>query len=620
MKKLLFFVLIVATATTLFAQKHVLRSMDLPAQRKVEITPKGSSDNGIIKKPDVETLDFTNSRTDYIPIGQSPSISGFAGNPRTYLWADPRLNSIVFTHRGNDEIPAMNFDVSTDGGSTWSTNNIIDIPDLSPSYGQGGIMNNDGNTNPDNAYYTCFGKIDDGLSYGANVLTDTTTPDFSYVNHIIDSTELSITNAFTITQQGVAWNVSIMLDGPDYNYSGQLLVNNAIVDNGTLQYQDAIIDFLAPMDGINDYKIAFAPDGQTGYILVMSDSESEPQPYTNYHPVLLKTTDGGVTWSDPIHVQLGGVAGILQLINYWSDEVIEEVYGAGFNRNEIYYNMGFQADIIVDYNGNPHITGIIALATEDGWLPYEGTMATWHVYLDIGGDAWIADALYDNIFFDGDIGDGVMMYNRPYIASSLDGKVLLFSWLDTDLDGAEGNTNPNIFVVAYSPVCQTYSYDGVQNVTALSNFWFSAFYGSMSQYFFTEEWGDCEASFVFAEFSVPGDPSSPINYWYIDGFTFYDPCSSGIEEVKNNLYSFIVSQNNPNPANSSTEIMVTTELKGVINLRVSNILGQVVHKESVNNSALAYTFNVDVSNLDPGIYFYTVEIENISVTKKMVVR
>ena len=620
MKKLLLVVFTISIVTTLFAQKHVLRSMDLPVQRKVELNPKSSSSNEIIKKPDVETLEPANTRTTYIPIGQSPNIYGFVGNPRTCLWADPNLNSIVFTHRGNDEIPAMNFDVSTDGGSTWSTNNIIDIPDLSPSYGQGGIINEVGNTNPDNAYYTCFGKIDDGLSYGANALTDTTT-DFSYVNHIIDSTAINVSDAFTITQQGVAWNVGTMHEGPDYDYTGQLLISNAIVDNGTVQYQDEVIDFLAPLDGINDYKIAFAPDGQTGYILVMSNSESEPQPFTNYHPVLLKTTDGGDTWSDPIHVQLGGVDGIESVKNYWSDEILLEIYGYSFDRNEVYYNLGFHADIVVDYNGNPHITGIIAIAMEDGWFPSEGTMATWHVYSNNGGDSWDATALYDNIFLDGDLGGGVMMYNRPYVASSLDGETLLFSWIDTDLDGAEGNTNPNIFCISYSPVCHFYW--EVDNVTALSMHWFSAFYGSMSQYFNKIEYGgygDCEASFVFAEFTIPGDPFSPINYWYIDGYTFSDPCTIGIEDNESEEYYFSVAQNTPNPADNKTDILVTTKVTGVISLNITNILGQVEHHESANNSALVHTFNIDVSSLEAGIYFYTVELGSNSVTKKMVVK
>jgi len=90
----------------------------------------------------------------------------------------------------------------------------------------------------------------------------------------------------------------------------------------------------------------------------------------------------------------------------------------------------------------------------------------------------------------------------------------------------------------------------------------------------------------------------------------------GINENSGLAANFSVTQNTPNPANNSTSIMVETEKSGVINLSISNILGQVVHQESVNNSAPIHTFDVNVSNLESGIYFYTIEIGNSSVTNK----
>jgi len=93
----------------------------------------------------------------------------------------------------------------------------------------------------------------------------------------------------------------------------------------------------------------------------------------------------------------------------------------------------------------------------------------------------------------------------------------------------------------------------------------------------------------------------------------------GINENSGLVADFSVSQNTPNPANNSTSIIVETEKTGVINLSINNLLGQVVHQESVSNSSPIYTFDVNVSNLELGIYFYTIEIGNSSVTKKMLV-
>ncbi len=94
----------------------------------------------------------------------------------------------------------------------------------------------------------------------------------------------------------------------------------------------------------------------------------------------------------------------------------------------------------------------------------------------------------------------------------------------------------------------------------------------------------------------------------------------GINEHKGTTSEFTVSQNSPNPACSSTRIETITETTGIIKLKINNILGQVVYEESVDNSAHSHTFNVIVSNLDPGVYFYTIEIGNSSVTKKMIVK
>jgi len=644
MKKLLLIVIAIGIGFSSFSQlKHELRSTKMPNEELLlEKAPQQNAKTIMATEmPTATTETIDGVATTYVPIGQAGNAYGFYINPRTYVWADPDLNSVVFTHRmtGGTEIEGNSrvaYDLSTDGGATWTTNAQVytptgpgsQYPYAAGRYPQGGIINPEGNTDPANAFYTYFiatiidfNGIWGGYGYGSNVLTETDPTNPSQVNlEYEEGFYRLVPDAFTITQQGVAWYLEPSTDFTSgaSEYTGNLILGKGEMVDGEIIYEEELVGFLEPLDAMNDSKIAFAADGQTGYILAMSDSESDPQAYTSYHPILLKTTDGGDSWGEPIHVLLGGTDGMESLKNYWSDEVLEEVYGAGYNRDEIYYNMGFQADIIVDNKGNPHLTGIIALGTVDGWYPGEGTMATWHVYSDDGGDTWNGDALYDNIFLDGEPA-GLVMYNRPYAASTMDGHYLFFSWIDTDLDGAEANTNPNLFVVGYDSEDHVYNIDGVQNVTALSLYWFSAFYGSMSQYVFAEEDGemvDCEIPFVFTEYTVPGDPAAEMNFYYIDGYTMSLPV--GIQDNED-FAVFAVSQNTPNPAVSSTNILVTSETAGVLNLRVSNILGQVVHQESVKNSALAYTFNVDVSSLESGIYFYTVELGNSSITKKMIV-
>jgi len=98
----------------------------------------------------------------------------------------------------------------------------------------------------------------------------------------------------------------------------------------------------------------------------------------------------------------------------------------------------------------------------------------------------------------------------------------------------------------------------------------------------------------------------------------YSPHYVGVNGHK--IVNFKVSQNIPNPASHSTTIIVETETTGVISLSISNLLGQVVHHESGVNSTSNHTFNVNVSNLDSGVYFYTIKIRNNFLTKKMIVQ
>ncbi len=646
MKKLLLLVLAIGIGFSAVSQAtHVLKSTRAPQHELLmEPAPQGANTVMNDDQPESKTVTTKDGAiVSFVAMGQSGNAYGFYSNPRTYVWADPNLNSVTFIHRmtGGTEIEGnsrLAYDVSIDGGATFTNNVLVytplgagpTYPDAAARYPQGGIINPEGNTDPANAYYAYFAPTLDqsnggswgGYGYGVNALTETDPSAPTQTNLTTgDGYYRLIPDAFTITQQGIAWYIEPSTDMSTEEYTGEIIVGKGEVVDGDIVYEESLLGFLEEGETINDTKIAFAPNGQTGYMLIMTDSPSDPIPYTSYHPVLLKTTDGGESWSDPIHVQLGGVDGLEPVKYYWSDEILEsiDVYGPGFNRDEVYYNLGFQADLIVDAQGNPHITGIIAIGTEDGWYPGEGTMATWHIFSRDGAETFDAVALYDNIYLEGTIGE-ITQQNRPYAASTYDGHYLFFSWIDTDLEGSEDNTNPNIFVVGYDSEDEFYT--DVNNVTNLSTYWYSAFYGSMSQYVFAELNGDetvwdCEIPFVFTEFTVPGDDASEMNFYYVKDFTLQMPV--GVEESAE-MVDFSVNQNNPNPAVDYTRILVTADGQNPVNLTVSNILGQIVYTESATTSAIGHTFNLNVSNYESGIYFYTVEVGNKSVTKKMLVK
>jgi hypothetical protein len=111
------------------------------------------------------------------------------------------------------------------------------------------------------------------------------------------------------------------------------------------------------------------------------------------------------------------------------------------------------------------------------------------------------------------------------------------------------------------------------------------------------------------------------NYWAMLNFTNKSPLSvkeHSIGEGIPNVYS--LSQNYPNPFNPTTNIQFALPRAGKVELRVYNILGQVV--SSLVNTQMAagkYQAEWDASTLSSGVYFYRLTVDNNVVdTKKMV--
>lgn len=88
-----------------------------------------------------------------------------------------------------------------------------------------------------------------------------------------------------------------------------------------------------------------------------------------------------------------------------------------------------------------------------------------------------------------------------------------------------------------------------------------------------------------------------------------------------NMRQLFVSQNYPNPATSTTRIHVDLAQKGVnLSLEVSNLIGQIVYSENREKVCGAQNvFEINVANYTPGIYFYTIKVDEQSITHKMIV-
>lgn len=84
--------------------------------------------------------------------------------------------------------------------------------------------------------------------------------------------------------------------------------------------------------------------------------------------------------------------------------------------------------------------------------------------------------------------------------------------------------------------------------------------------------------------------------------------------------SYNMYQNYPNPFNPTTKITFALPFKSFITLKVYDLLGKEI--ETLVNTSLdvgKYDVVFDASNLASGIYFYRIESEHFSETKKMIV-
>jgi hypothetical protein len=94
----------------------------------------------------------------------------------------------------------------------------------------------------------------------------------------------------------------------------------------------------------------------------------------------------------------------------------------------------------------------------------------------------------------------------------------------------------------------------------------------------------------------------------------------GTGKNKGPLPSFTVSNNYPNPVIDQTVVNINIPKPGNAILEVTNLQGQkLVSLEKRDLVAGTYRFDINASQLKPGIYFYTVRFNNESITRKMIV-
>jgi len=416
---------------------------------------------------------------------------------------------------------------------------------------------------------------------------------------------------------------------------------------------------------LNGPRLAFSPDGMTGYVLFLGRLA---QDYNNYSdsaltPIVYKTTDGGSTWSQ----KLAGYDWVCK-----HPEVLKNVgqlTGKTYNYGFDAYGQG--ADLTVDANGVLHFVCTVSQPFHTpGNIDSLGVYSYSYDYDNVNYHPIIWDFMTDGndwstLFVDSIISaplssnssDTTNTYSpmngsqilgvssHITVSRSTDGTKIFYGWADSDPNvigvnatGATYNTSPDLLIKAYD--VNTNKMSDKKNVTNTG----TAFYPYLSDQSYFD--AGQNAWVVPAVFTVGDviltpspvilyDASSQADYYYTNCGTFgaadlstvatkftapSTGCGTdGLGIKTNNAFASSIN-NYPNPFSTSTTISVTLSESKAFSVNVYNAIGTLVYSKKVNGNVGENNVTFDAGSLSSGVYYYTVNAGNQQATKKMVIQ
>lgn len=132
--------------------------------------------------------------------------------------------------------------------------------------------------------------------------------------------------------------------------------------------------------------------------------------------------------------------------------------------------------------------------------------------------------------------------------------------------------------------------------------------------------GTADSAEIIFELSNSSGNDSPTNVGsnvIIDDLA-WGACTSGVEDINNNV---TLEPSYPNPANDICNIIFTIPGTSVVNADLYDLNGRKM-MNLMNNATLTsgrYKIPVDIRTFANGVYFYTITVDGVSYTQKLVV-
>ncbi|MEM7374675.1 MAG: T9SS type A sorting domain-containing protein [Bacteroidota bacterium] len=440
---------------------------------------------------------------DFIKVGEASN--GFSSlNPYMHtLSASPDIGNqggaIAFIYRQNiancggsgNASGWYRYSISNDGGTSWNVgagiNNSATPPVagcyglgvLNPIYSQISRYPNIALASPEQASDSAMRLVYcgpvlspsgggwDGAVYGMADMVSTTPQVSQEIYPFSGGGNQYFSFSLVERVPGEFWTAAFSVDGSDIG--GNVHLNRGIYNSTTNQINWSVATTLTPIysqaissapQRIPGLKIAFSPDGMTGYVGMLADLAGKQD--SVFSPCLAKTTDGGLNWGPLLEIDLrmfhsvgllDSLAGPLQSTGDGN------MVPAGGKVPTAWSSF----DLSVDQYGHPHLFCLIGNASiHTGNGTYSDPQYTFYPVLPMFGYDLTIDTFGDwnllqverQLTSSGEFGlpggNSSELVNIPAflrLSRSKEGNLLFYSWNDTDTTGGSnnGNNQPNLF-------------------------------------------------------------------------------------------------------------------------------------------------------------------------------
>ncbi|MCB9285097.1 MAG: T9SS type A sorting domain-containing protein [Lewinellaceae bacterium] len=473
-----------------------------------------------------------------VELGKASNAFTILNPNQNQVHANNDLNMVAFIHRQDiqtlgGESGYLRYDLSTDGGNSFVTevgilNNAYQAP---ARYPQLTGFNPGNSSNPLDTKLIWSGATIGSTYWLGDVsgLADVTatSPPASTENY---SQQVYIPAGLSQGLPGEFWMVARGYLGSNLT-TGEIEILKGVYNETTEDIDWGIYQTITPehnlsFDGsvhMTSYNLAFSPDGQTGWAAFLGDLY-EMGDDSIFSPVLIPTFDGGLTWEDPIEVDL-------RLMDYLGDSTTlkKELQAFFFTDSTMTTpastgrpTCGFDYDITVDANGNPHFFAIVGSASlvsnpNPAYSIYSALpLLALDIYSENGGDCWKAVKVSDVYNFRGTFGifpNSVTQDNYPQISRSPDGHHIFYSWVDTELTlDSTLNSLPNLHVAGRNLLDEMMT--PVQKITTGDPVWGGkAYFPTMAPEVLIDQDGNFKLPIVSTDF-IQDDPYASCSFWY----------------------------------------------------------------------------------------------------------